>query len=57
MLNGFPAHHGDMNTTDTTRKNRRLRGTLRHIWEDSVAAHRAMLRLTPYFDEQRQDGR
>jgi hypothetical protein len=46
-----------MNTTTTARKPRRLRGTLRHIWDDSVAAHRAMARLTPYFDEQRQDGR
>lgn len=47
---------GDMNTT-TTHKNRRLRSSLRHIWQDSVEAHRAMARLTPYFDKQRQDGR
>ncbi len=46
-----------MNTHTTTRKPRRLRGTIRHIWDDTVAAHRAMLRLTPYFDDQRQDGR
>jgi len=46
-----------MNTTPNRRKPRRLRGTIRHIWHDSVVAHRAMARLTPYFDEQRQDGR
>jgi hypothetical protein len=46
-----------MNTHTTTRKSRRLRGTIRHIWQDSVEAHRAMARLTPYFDEHRQDGR
>lgn len=46
-----------MTTTHSNRKNRRLRGSLRHIWQDSVEAHRAMLRLTPYFDEHRQDGR
>ncbi|WP_191907816.1 hypothetical protein [Nocardioides cynanchi] len=46
-----------MTTNSTTRKSRRLRGTIRDIWDDSVRAHRAMARLTPYFDEQRQDGR
>jgi hypothetical protein len=46
-----------MNATTSTRKTPRLRGTIRHIWHESVEAHRAMLRLTPYFDEHRQDGR
>jgi hypothetical protein len=46
-----------MTTHTTTAKSRRLRGTIRHIWNDSVQAHRAMARLTPYFDQQRQDGR
>jgi hypothetical protein len=45
-----------MNTPTTTRPRRR-RGTIRHLWQESVDAHRAMLRLTPYFDEHRQDGR
>jgi hypothetical protein len=46
-----------MNTTTTTTKTRRLRGSVRTIWQESVAAHRAMARLTPYFDEHREDGR
>jgi hypothetical protein len=46
-----------MTTKTTITKARRVRGTIRHIWEDSVNAHRAMARLTPYFDEHRQDGR
>jgi hypothetical protein len=46
-----------MNTHTTTTKSRRIRGSIRHAWQESVAAHRAMLRLTPYFDEHRQDGR
>jgi hypothetical protein len=46
-----------MNTNTTTTKTRRFRGTVRTIWQESVAAHRAMARLTPYFDEHRDDGR
>jgi hypothetical protein len=46
-----------MNTQTTTTKNRRFRTSIRHMWDDQVAAHRALLRLTPYFDEHRQDGR
>ena len=46
-----------MNTNTTTTKTRRLRGSVRNIWHESVAAHRAMTRLTPYFDEHRDDGR
>jgi hypothetical protein len=44
-----------MNTNPT--RNRRLRTSIRHMWDDQVAAHRALLRLTPYFDDHRQDGR
>jgi hypothetical protein len=53
-----------MNTTSTTTsstsntsRSRRLRGSVRSIWQESVAAHRAMARLTPYYDEHRDDGR
>jgi hypothetical protein len=46
-----------MTTTTTTTRTRRLRGSVRTIWQESVAAHRAMARLTPYFDEHRDDGR
>jgi hypothetical protein len=37
--------------------NRSVGASLRHAWHESVAAHRAMMRLTPYFDAYRQDGR
>jgi hypothetical protein len=57
VLKGLSAHHGHMNSHTTTTKNRRLRSSLRNMWQDQVAAHRALLRLTPYFDEHRQDGR
>lgn len=46
-----------MNTNHTTQKNRRFRGALRTMWQDQVAANRALLSLTPYYDRQRQDGR
>jgi hypothetical protein len=46
-----------MNTNTTTTKNRRFRSSLRHLWDDQVAAHRALLRLTPYVDKSRRDGR
>jgi hypothetical protein len=46
-----------MNTTQNTTKNRRVRTFMRYAWSDQVAAHRALLRLTPYFDRHRQDGR
>jgi hypothetical protein len=48
-----------MNTTMNTRttRTRRLRGSVRTIWQDSIAAHRAMARLAPYFDEHRDEGR
>jgi hypothetical protein len=57
VLNNRPSHHGLMTTNNTTTRTRRLRGSVRTIWQESVAAHRAMLRLTPYFDEHRDDGR
>lgn len=57
MLKNESAHHGDMNTNHTTQKNRRFRGALRTMWQDQVAANRALLSLTPYYDRQRQDGR
>lgn len=45
-------------TKTTTHATRRpLTSGLRQVWQESVAAHRAMLRLTPYFDQYRQDGR
>jgi hypothetical protein len=46
-----------METNNTTTKNRRFRSSLRHMWDDQVAAHRVLLRLTPYFEEYRQNGR
>jgi hypothetical protein len=46
-----------MNTNTITTKTRRLRGSVRTIWQESVAAHRALARLTPYFDAHRDDGR
>jgi hypothetical protein len=46
-----------MNTNNTTTRTRRLRGSVRAIWQESVAAHRAMARVAPYFDEHRDDGR
>jgi hypothetical protein len=44
-------------TTTATKKTRGLRSSVRTIWQESVAAHRAMARLTPYFDQHRDDGR
>jgi hypothetical protein len=46
-----------MKTNTTTTRTRRLRGSVRAIWKESVAAHRAMARLTPYSDQHRQEGR
>lgn len=43
--------------TNPSTQPRNLRSALRHLWDDQVAAQRALLRLTPYFDEHRQDGR
>ena len=45
------------NTTTPTTRTRRLRRSVRAIWQESVAAHRAMARLTPYYDEHRDEGR
>ena len=42
-----------MNTTTTTQTHgraARLRTFLKYAWGDSVAAHRAMLRVPPYDD-------
>jgi hypothetical protein len=46
-----------MNTNKNSRKNGRIRTSLRSMWQDQVAANRAMLQLRPYFDEHRDDGR
>jgi hypothetical protein len=46
-----------MNTNKSTQKGRRIRTSLRSMWQDQVAANRAMLQLRPYFDEHRDDGR
>jgi hypothetical protein len=46
-----------MNTNTATTTARRLRGSVRTVWQESVRAHRAMARLTPYFDEHRDAGR
>jgi hypothetical protein len=43
--------------TNTTSRTRTFRSTMRRAWDDQVAAHRALLRLTPYFDNHREDGR
>lgn len=53
VLNDHPGHHGVMNTTTTTHTHgraARLRTFLKYAWGDSVAAHRAMLRVPPYDD-------
>ncbi len=56
MLNGLAGHPGVMNqhptTTPSTTSTRhgRLRTFLRYAWGDSVAAHRALLRVPPYDD-------
>jgi hypothetical protein len=39
-----------MKTNTNTSKGRRFRTFVRHAWGDSVAAHRAMLRVPPYQD-------
>jgi hypothetical protein len=55
VLNGFARHHGLMTehttTTQTTAsRHGRLRTLLKHAWDDSVAANRALLRVAPYDD-------
>jgi hypothetical protein len=39
-----------MTTHENTSKGGRFRTFVRHAWGDSVAAHRAMLRVSPYDD-------
>ena len=39
-----------MNTKSRTSMTRRIRASMRHAWDDQVAAQRALLRLTPYDD-------
>ncbi len=46
-----------MTTNRKTQKGHRFHLSLREMWRDQVAANRAMLSLTPYYDRQRQDGR
>jgi hypothetical protein len=50
VLNSSGHHHRDMKTNTNTSKGRRFRTFMRHAWGDSVAAHRAMLRVPPYQD-------
>jgi hypothetical protein len=46
-----------MTTNKHPQKSRRIRTSLRSMWQDQVAANRAMLSLTPYSDRHRDDGR
>jgi hypothetical protein len=50
VLNSHQGHHGDMTSHEKTTRNRRIRTFLRYAWGDSVAAHRALLRVPPYDD-------
>ena len=56
VLNDYWGHHGVMNQHPTTAqtapsaRHGRLRTFLKYAWGDSVAAHRAMLRVPPYDD-------
>jgi hypothetical protein len=43
---------GPMNTTVKTQKNHRVRAALRTMWQEQVAANRALLRINPS-DERR----
>jgi hypothetical protein len=45
-----------MNTNQNTQKNRRFRTFVRYVWGDQVAAHRALLRVSPQ-DEYLTNGR
>jgi hypothetical protein len=57
VLNDWLGHHGLMtehtttqSTSTSTSRHGRLRTFLKYAWGDSVAAHRAMLRVPPYDD-------
>jgi hypothetical protein len=39
-----------MTSHENTTGNRKIRTFLRYVWGDSVAAHRALLRVPPYDD-------
>ncbi len=39
-----------MTTSEKSTRNRKLRTFVRYAWGDSVAAHRALLRVPPYDD-------
>lgn len=55
VLKSLRGHHGGM-TEPTTRhshqpsRSAKVRTFLKYVWGDSVAAHRAMLRVPPYDD-------
>jgi hypothetical protein len=57
VLKSRTTHNGGMNKNQNTQKGRRIHLSLREMWKDQVAANRAMLSLTPYYDRHRQDGR
>jgi uncharacterized short protein YbdD (DUF466 family) len=39
-----------MRTNENTPKKRRIRDSLRYVWQDTTKANRAMFRLPPYDD-------
>jgi hypothetical protein len=53
VLNGRRGHHGVMtehtNHSHPTRA-ARARAFLKDVWDDSAAAHRALMRVAPYDD-------
>lgn len=58
VLKRQATHAGDMNShTNTSSRRHGLRSIVRRAWHEQVAAHRALLRMTPYFDAHRDDGR
>jgi hypothetical protein len=53
VLKDWPRHHGVMTehtTTPQSSRSAKVRTFLKYVWGDSVAAHRAMLRVPPYDD-------
>ena len=52
VLNSAVGDDGAMNTTAKTKKNHRVRAALRTMWQEQVAANRALLRINPS-DERR----
>jgi hypothetical protein len=44
VLNSLVLHHGDMTENKNASKARRVNSFMRYMWNDQVAAHRALLR-------------